>query len=331
MVGSHLIYDLTRSGKKVRALSHRPESKQRVQRLFSHYHNNPEELLSLIEWVECDLLDIYSLLDALEDVEEVYHCAALVSFHKKDRALMQQVNTEGTANLVNAALERNIRKFCHVSSIATLGRKEEQDWINEEAFWKSSPKNSAYAVSKYGAEREVWRAAEEGLPVVIVNPSLVIGPGNWDQSTCAMFAKAYAGIRFYTEGENGFVDVRDVTKLMIRLMDSDITQQRFILNGENAPFRRFFDVMHEALGQKKPSIKAGPVLSKLAWMLDSIRSSLSGTGPLITRESARSAHRVSRFSNAKILNAFPDHSFISMEQSVLDTCKIFLKEKGNRG
>jgi dihydroflavonol-4-reductase len=327
LVGTHLLYDLCRSGKSVRALKRSSSNIENVRKVFSYYSTDPDELLSRIEWKDADLLDIYSVLEVMENVSEVYHCAAVVSFEKQKQAEMLKTNIEGTANLVNAALEKGIRKFCHVSSIASLGRAENGGLTTEETFWKSSPENSVYSISKYGAEREVWRAAEEGLNIIIVNPSLIIGPGNWEQSSSNMFSKGYKGLKYYSSGINGFVDVRDVSSLMIRLMESSVTNQRFLLNAENASFRTFFDLIHQGFNKKLPFIKAGKFLSGMAWRGELLRSFISGSAPLITRETARSAHRVSRFSNEKIRNTFPDHSFISLERSVKDTCELFLKDK----
>jgi dihydroflavonol-4-reductase len=326
LVGTHLLYDLTRSGQKVRVLNRAGSNVRNLEKVFSYYTSDPASLLKNIEWFEADLLDIYSLMDAMEGVTEVYHCAAMVSFEKTHQEQMMKINVEGTANMVNAALEKGVRKFCHVSSIAALGRAEHGGITSEGTLWKSSPDHSNYAISKYGAEREVWRAAEEGLKVMIVNPALIIGGGNWVQSSSNMFSKGYKGISYYSSGGSGFVDARDVASLMIRLMKSDISNERFLLVSENVSFRQYCDIMHEAFGKKKPSVKAGRFLTGLAWRMDKIRSVLTGSAPLITKETAASANRTSRFSNEKILNAFPDHKFIPVEQSVKDTCRLFLND-----
>jgi nucleoside-diphosphate-sugar epimerase len=252
----------------------------------------------------------------------------MVSFESRHQNEMMRTNIEGTANMVNAALETGIKKFCHVSSIASLGRDEHTNLTTEETTWKSSPDNSNYAISKYGAEREVWRASEEGLNVIIVNPSLIIGPGNWEQSSSNIFSKSFKGIKFYSSGENGFVDVRDVSALMIRLMDKEIFNQRFLLNAENKTFRSFFESIHSGFNKPLPTIKAGKYLSNFAWKAEKIRSILTGSTPLITKETARSAHRISRFSNEKIKRTFPEYEFISLQKSVADTCRLFLKDRG---
>ena len=331
LVGTHLLFDLCKSGKKVRALKRANSDVTNVEKVFSYYVNNANELLKNIEWVDADLLDVYSLMDAMDGVTQVFHCAAMVSFEKKNETEMMRVNIEGTANMVNAALEKGIKKFCHVSSIAAVGRAEHSALSNEETFWKSSPDHSNYSISKYAAEREVWRASEEGLDVVIVNPSLIIGAGNWEQSSATMFNKGYKGLKYFTNGANAFIDVRDVTALMIVLMKSEIRNQRFILSCENITYKYFFDLMHQEFGKPKSSIKVGKLLTGLAWRVEKIKCLLIGTIPLITKEAAHSAHRISNFSNEKIKKHFPDHQFISIEQAVKDTCKIFLREVSGKG
>jgi nucleoside-diphosphate-sugar epimerase len=328
LVGSHLLYDLCKEGNKVRVLKRASSNIANLKKVFGYYTSEPDSLLKNIEWVDADLLDVYSLIDAMEGITHVYHCAAMVSFETSHQDEMMRTNIEGTANMVNAAMERGVKKFCHVSSIATLGRAENGALTTEETFWKSSPENSNYSISKYGAEREAWRASEEGLNVIIVNPSLIIGPGNWEQSSSNMFSKGYKGIRFYSSGCNGFVDVRDVSSLMINLMQSDIKNERFLITSENASFRHFFDLIHKGFNKSLPNIKAGKFLSSFAWRAEKIRSVLTGAPPLITQETARSAHRISCFSNEKILKAFPGYKFIRLEKSISDTCRLFLKDLG---
>jgi len=327
LVGTHLLFDLCKSGKKVRALKRSTSNTSQVKKVFSYYTNQADDLIKNIDWVDADLLDVYSLMEVMEGVSEVYHCAAMVSFEPKHEYEMMRTNIEGTENMVNAAIEKNIKKFIHVSSIATIGRTKNDELCTEEMFWKSSPENSNYAISKYAAEREVWRAAEEGLKVVIVNPSVIIGPGNWQQSSSNMFSKAYNGIKFYTNGWNGFVDVRDVTALMTKLMDSEIINERYILNSENVAFRNFFDSIHEAFNRPKSSIKAGKLLSGFAWREEKLRHLITGASPLITKETARSAHRRSFFSNNKILSVFPDYKFILVEEAIKETAALFIKDR----
>ena len=327
LVGSHLLYELASKGNKIRVITRKQSNVENLKKVFAYYSASPQNLIDKIEFVQADLLDVYSLMQAMEGVVEVYHCAAMVSFNPKDEEEMMRINVEGTANMVNAALEKKVQKFCHVSSIASIGKPENVNEYDETMFWKNSPDNSNYSISKYGAEREVWRAAEEGLNVTIVNPSLIIGAGNWTQSSSNMFTKAYKGIKFYTDGTNGFVDVRDVVSLMIKLMENNVFGERFLINAENKSYKYFFDLIHEQFGKAKPSIKANKFLSSFAWRMEKLRHLITGSNPLITKETARSANRKSAYSNKKILNQFPDYKFISVEQSIKDTCGLFLRDK----
>ncbi|MGB3947727.1 MAG: NAD-dependent epimerase/dehydratase family protein [Bacteroidia bacterium] len=326
LVGSHLLFELCKSGNKIKVLKRSSSNITNVRKVFAYYSAEPDTLLNNITWVDADLLDVYSLIDAMEEVTQIYHCAAMVSFDSKDEEKIMQINVEGTANIVNAALTKGIKKICHVSSIATIGRSEHLSLLNEELFWKYSPSQSNYSISKYGAERELWRASEEGLDVVIVNPSLIIGPGNWTQSSSNLFEKGYNGMRYYTEGSNGYIDVRDVAILMIRLMNSEIKNERFILNSENIAYRTFFDMLHKQFGKPLSSVKIGKLISAIAWRVEKVKSFFLNSRPLITRETAISAHSKSSFSNEKIKKVFPDFNFISIEQSVKDTCALYLND-----
>ncbi|MCU0370166.1 MAG: NAD-dependent epimerase/dehydratase family protein, partial [Bacteroidales bacterium] len=226
LVGSHLTFELVRSGQPVRALKRPSSDMGMLEKVFRLYSDNPENLLSTIEWVEGDILDIFSLEEAMEGADTAYHCAALVSFLPKDRKKLIKINTEGTANVVNAALEKKLRKLCHVSSIAALGRPENlTDVIDEDLVWKTSRNNSVYAVSKYGAEREVWRGTAEGLDAVIVNPSIILGVAGNSQGSSRLFNTVWQGLKVYPPGKNGFVDVRDVARAMILLMNGDFRNE----------------------------------------------------------------------------------------------------------
>ena len=217
-LGAHLIYHLLSKGKHVRALKRETANLLLFNRIFSFYQSSPQLLPGKLEWVDGELSNV-GLLDELisDNITEIYHAAAKVSFQPQDKTEMIRTNITGTANLVNAALNKNIRKLCHVSSIAAIGRGENQKPIDENTLWKASRRNSTYAISKYGAEREVWRGMEEGLPAVIINPSVILGPGEIKSGTGKMISVVLKGLKFYSRGCNGFVDVRDVVKIMQQL------------------------------------------------------------------------------------------------------------------
>jgi dihydroflavonol-4-reductase len=323
LTGSHLTLELVRSGRQVRALKRPGSSLEMIKKVFSLYSENPDDLFKKIEWVEGDLLDVYSLEDAMDGVEEVYHCAALVSFLPQDKKKLMKINTEGTANVVNAALEKKIRRLCHVSSIAALGRPEEQnDIIDENLVWKTSRHNSMYAVSKYGAEREAWRGTAEGLDVVIVNPSIILGVAGPGMGSSRLFNTVYNGLKVYPPGKNGFVDVRDVARAMIMLMDSDIRNERFILNAANLEYKELFTLMAESFGKPSPKIRVNPMLSGLAWRLEKIRSVFTGVKPLITQETANTAVQQFEYSGEKIKSRL-GFEYTPIEETVRHFCQIF--------
>jgi nucleoside-diphosphate-sugar epimerase len=323
LLGSRLIYDLVTQGRKVRALKRSTSDLSLLKKYFSV---NPG-LFDQIEWRDGNVLDVYSLLEAMEGVEQVYHCAGYVSLNPADRKKMMKVNIDGTANVVNMSLEAEVQKLCYVSSIAALGRSVTNTIINEETKWETSGNNSVYAESKYYAEREVWRGIAEGLNAVIVNPSVIIGPaGNWKRSSASVFAVAWRGLRFYTEGVNGFVDVRDVSAAMMKLMEGDNKNQNYIVSSENFSYKDLFSEITRCFGLPEPSVKATIWMGELVWRLETLRSRLTGSRPLITRDSVRTAREKYFYSNDKIRTTL-GINFIPIRQSIRDVCDVFLKEK----
>lgn len=327
LVGSHLILELAKAGKNIVALKRPGSAISILHSLCSWYHLDTEKLLENIRWVEGDLLDPVSIEDALEDVAEVYHCAALVSFNPKDRAAIIQANVEGTANLVNACLEKKIEKFCHVSSVAAFGQAVDGQAVDEGSPRTSESGHSAYSTSKYYSELEVWRGMTEGLNVVIVNPSIILGPGiNWSKGSLRMFSEVSKGMKFYTTGGSGFVDVRDVVSVMIELMNKGIFNQRFCLNAENLSYREVFSEIALALNRKAPPIEAKPWMLQLTRHFENIKSKISQSEPRVTKESARSAFNRTIYSNQKIVEIL-EHGFIPVKESIRHTGEVFLSFK----
>ena len=260
-----------------------------------------------IQWIEGDVLDISSLEKAIEDVEYVVHTAAVVSFVPRDRKMMYKVNMEGTANVVNVCLKYEIKKLCHVSSIAALGRPDSRKIIggrdlviDEEQRWEESPENSEYAKSKHLAELEVWRGMAEGLNAVIVNPTLILGEGDWSKSSTQIFRYVYQEKPFYTEGIANYVDVQDVARAVATLLFSDVSGERFLLNAGSISYQSLFNSIADAMGKKRPSFKVGPGLAAIIWRIEAVRTWLMGTKPLITKETAQSSARRFRYDNGKI-------------------------------
>lgn len=321
-IGSHLLYHLVSAGKKVRAIKRDTSSLAQLQKTFAYYSTSPEKLLDKIEWIEGDVLDISSLLKAFAGIQQLYHTAAVVSFHGTDKQQLIQTNIKGTANVVNAALEMKVGKLCHVSSIGALGRAASNGIVDENCQW-SSKKSSVYSTSKHEAEREVWRGIAEGLNAVIVNPSIVLGPGNWNAGSPQVFQTMWKGLKFYTGGSNGFVDVNDVAKAMIILMEGKFQGECYILNSENITYQNFFGWMADAMKLPKPKYKAGPFLSGLSWRVLKLLTFFTGKRSSITKETAETANQQYRYSNQKFVAA-TGIEFIPVKQSIEQTVKFFL-------
>ena len=311
-VGSYLLRLLIKNAYSVRALKRADSPMDLVQDLND----------SQVEWVEADVTDLAALETAFAGITEVVHCAAMVSFHPKDYRRMRQVNVNGTANMVNLALDFGVKKFIHVSSIASLGRLKERPNLDENSKWAQSKGNSEYAISKYLSEQEVWRGHAEGLPIAIVNPSVILGSGIWDVGTGRMFQQVHGGLKFWTIGHIGVVDVRDVVKFMLLLMESDISGERYILNAQNISFRDLFFMVADALEKKRPFIKVTPLLAELAWRVEWLKEKLLGAEPVVTKESARASVSSFYYDNAKSLQ-LPGFSYRPLEETVRETAAQF--------
>jgi nucleoside-diphosphate-sugar epimerase len=322
LVGSHLLYDLLQKGYHVKALK-RPQSNiLQVQKIFGLYTGDADSLFRQIEWVDGELLDFKSMSEAIDGCIQVYHTAAIVSFNNADKAEMMRINVGGTANIVNVCMDKNI-PLCHVSSIAALGRNEPGGVITENDLWQTGKGRSAYAYSKHKAEMEVWRGIAEGLPAVIVNPAVILGPGDRTKGSSKFFSQVYRGLRFHTPGVTSFVDVRDVSRCMILLTEQERFGERFILTAGDLSYRELFNRIADGFNVKRPTIAAQPWMLNMACRFSWLVGKLTGKSPSLTKETVHSAFQQIRFSNEKIKKAF-GYEFISLEKSIEDCCKCFL-------
>jgi len=288
LVGSHLIYKLIISGQYPIVLKRSTSDVSKIKKTFSYYTDTADTVFNKIKWIEGDILDYTSLLDAMGGVDEVYHTAASVSFQSSDKESLIATNIQGTANVVNAALEKKVSKLLHVSTIGALGRADSNGIVTENTHWNSK-KSSVYSTSKYHAEMEVWRGIAEGLNALIINPSIILGPSDWNTGSSKLFSTMYNGLKYYSVGSNGFVDVEDVAKIMILLMNSTITNERFIVNSDNISYQQFFTWMADALKVPPPRYRAGVLLSGVVWRLLWVKGLLTGKQSSITRETAETA------------------------------------------
>ena len=306
-LGSVLIQQLTERGEKLRALKR--EHSVIPPLLATH----PQ-----IEWFIADINDLASLDNAFEGITQVYHCAALVSFDPKDKAQLLKVNIEGTSNIANLCVHYGAR-LLHVSSVAALGEPKKGMQITEDDYWEYDSTVHSYAISKYEGEMEVWRAIAEGLDAVIVNPSVIIGSAAGFQGSGAIFKLIRDGLSWYTEGATGIVDVEDVAKAMILLMQSGITEERFTISAENYYYQQFFSEIAAGFGVKAPSRAAKPWMLGIAWRAAKLASLFTGKAAALTSDAARSSLNVSLYSNDKIIKS-TGITFKPLHQSIREVC-----------
>lgn len=324
LVGSHLLYQLTLKNQSIRAIYRTKQSLDSVKKVFSYFTDNVAIQFSKIEWIKADITDIPSLDIAFKDVLVVYHAAALVSFKEKEYRKMRQVNIDGTANIVNFCVTNKVKKLCFVSSIAAVGDSINNNIITEENDWSVETSNSGYAITKHGAEMEVWRASQEGVDVVIVNPGVILGAGFWNINAGKIFSKIAKGFKFYTEGVTGFIGVTDVVRVMIALTESSVKNERFILISENISFKDVFICIAKEFGRKPPTIRVSKNLSSVLRKLDALISFITRKERLITKETEQSMHGKTYYSSEKIYKTI-SFRFTSVEKVIKKVCENYKK------
>ena len=327
LVGSHLLFKLVSKGEQVRAIYRRQHKLESVKHVFSYYSDQSEALFNTIEWIEANINDIPALETVFVGVNHVYHCAAFVSFEPDKFEALRKINIEGTANIVNLSIAHKVKKLCYVSSIAALGVQENSDtFITEQTPWNPEKDNSVYAITKYGAELEVWRGTQEGLGAIIVNPGVILGSGYWHGgSSGALFRQAYKGSKYYTEGVTGFVDIWDVINPMMALMESDILNENYILVSENLSFKAFQELMAKALCVQPPKKKIRKFILSLGWRLDWLNHKLFGKRRRLSKQSANSLLSVCKYDNSKIIKEL-DYTFKPINTSIQEVGQFFLKD-----
>jgi nucleoside-diphosphate-sugar epimerase len=302
LVGAHLLLHLAESEAIVRAMYREPMTIARTKSLFRLHQK--EELFFKVDWVQADILDVPSLERAFKNITHVYHCAGFISFDPKDENQLRKINIEGTANIVNFCIAKNVQKLCHVSSIAALGNlAQNETTVTEETEWNPEILHSDYAISKFGGEMEVWRGQQEGLNVVIVNPGVILGPTLFESGSGALFSTIKKGIPFYTNGSTGYVSVDDVVKVMVQLMVSDISCERFIVISENKTYKEIIETVAQKLKVKPPKTAAKAGLLSLFWRLDWALAAFFQTKRRLSKHGAISLQNADLISNTKIKNA----------------------------
>jgi len=327
LVGSHLLYELTSSGFKVKALKRSTSDLSNLKKTFKIYNSNYKELLNKIEWIDGDVSNTESLREACKGVKTIYHCAAIVSFNPEDKEKIHNINIEGTSNIVNLCIENSIR-LCFVSSIATLGNFTSSP-INENSHFNKNTPHSEYSYSKFLSEEIIWKGVDRGLNTVIVNPSIILGFGHWNTGSSKLITTVANGLAFYTKGMTGYIDVRDLCRAMHLLADSDIKSERFIINGGNFTYQELFSQIAKGLNLDAPKYYASPLLTGIGWRIAKLKTKLSGKKASLTKETARSSHNISKYDGSKITNFIKNFSYTPFEQTIMDICKAYKVQEFN--
>jgi len=327
LVGSHLLLELVKSGNKVRAIHRKDSNLQAVKKVFSYYipADEIDFLFSKIEWKEADLNDIQALTEAFTGITNVYHCAALISFDTSDEKALRKINIEGTANIVNLCVAFNIEKLCYISSIATMDISLGEKFVTENFTWNQEKYHNEYAISKHGAEIEVWRGTQEGVPAIILNPGVILGPGFWNTGSSQLFKKIDKGLNYHFPKTTGFVGVRDLVNAAITVMGSNIQNEQYIMVAENLSFTEVLGLVAGSIQKPSPKKPLKPWMVYIGWIYQSFANSLFGTKKLITREDYKSLFKHSFYSSAKLKSDF-SFKYTPIKEVILETGKIFRKE-----
>ena len=332
-IGSYLLYYLLQNNPEIKALK-RPETNLKHTRFIFKYLSGFEPMpdsetwekaFERISWVDGDIADYDSFVEALDGIETVYHVAAMVTYSRKKRNQVFETNVTGTANIVNACLEKGAKKLAYVSSVAALARKAGEK-VNESFIDDDLQFTNAYSESKYRAEMEVWRGMAEGLEVIIINPGIVLGWGNFENGSPEMFKTVYDGLKFYPTGSNAFVDVRDVAKALILLAGNEqALNKRFIASGTVCTYKKIFDLMADGLGVPPPKIKVKSGLVTLVWLLAELKGFMTGTEPFLTRDMALTSSKNYDFDSSR-LKELLHFKFMPIEKTIMETCRVYREQ-----
>jgi len=325
LVGAHLLYSLINNGEKVRAIHRKSSDLEAVKNVFSFYTNEPETLFTKIEWMVADITDVPSLIPAFNDVEYVYHCAAYISFNPRHFPVLKKVNVEGTANIVNFSLSEKVKKLCYISSIATLGNTANGGLITEETEFNPEDDNSVYSITKHEAEMEVWRGTQEGLDAVIVHPGVILGEGIWSSASGGILRTVSKGVKYYTTGGVGIVDVQDVANVMILLLNSPIKNKHYILVSENISYREFLTKIAISLNKKAPSKPIKKWVMLVFTYIDWFANKLFKTKRKLLKATVRTLYKTRTYDGSKIETEI-DFNYIPYQKTIERVSRNYLRD-----
>ncbi|WP_460220706.1 NAD-dependent epimerase/dehydratase family protein [Psychroserpens sp. MEBiC05023] len=327
LVGSHLLFKLVSNSIPVRAIFRRTHKLESVKKVFGYYTNDIEPFFNKIDWVEANINDIPALELAFKDITHVYHCAAFISFEPDKYHELRKTNIKGTANIVNLCISNHIKKLCYVSSIAAIGNEPNSNTlITENTEWNSELDNSVYAITKYGAELEVWRGTQEGVDAIIVNPGIILGPGFWKGGgSGSLFRQIHKGLKYHPQGSSAYVDIWDVVHSMIQLMDSSFRNERYIVISENISFKDFQHKVAKALSVKPSYKEANSFLLGLVWRLDWLNHKFFRRRRKLSRQLAKSINDKALYDNSKLKRDL-NFEFKPIDDSINQVVTFYLED-----
>jgi nucleoside-diphosphate-sugar epimerase len=325
LVGGNLLWQLLQENNRVAAIRRTSSNLKPLRTIFSFYCSNPDDYLDRIDWKIADVLDPDSIQIAMKNCTIVYHCAAVVSLAGSADTLIN-TNVAGTRNVVQAAIDNHIQKLCFVSSIAACGNSTEGEPIHENCAWNDTAYRSPYSRSKYYSEQEVWKGIDRGLNAIIVNPGVILGVSGTSNGSSQLFAQVRKGLPFYTNGGTGYIDVKDVVKIMIQLVQSEIMNERFVLVSENCSNREILNRMADGFRKRRPVIGIGKKLFGTLGFVAEVLGKLFHFNPKIDRSIARTATKREYYSSEKIVTAI-GFRFKPIEQCIREICEFELKQK----
>ena len=320
LVGGNLMWYLLQENERISAIRRSSSNLQPLHTIFSFYTSTPDAFLSRIDWITADMCDEASIQNALRNITSIYHCAAVVSLGN-DSDILMDTNVRGTRNIVRAAMQAGVESFCFVSSIAACGKAQRKEQIDEDTPWNENENRSAYSLSKYYSEQEVWKGIEAGLHAVIVNPGVILGVSGSKTGSSQLFAQVQKGLMFYTNGGSGYVDVQDVVRAMMELMKHKLYGERFVLLSENCSNKQVLSWMADGFGKRRPFIGIGKSTLWMVGVVSEVLGRVFRFNPLIDRSTARSATNRSYYSSRKIQTAL-GFRFTPVKESILDICRF---------
>ena len=300
MLGAHLLLACARNKLPVRALYRSATRLQEVSDFFEYHFPDDPSHFKQIEWHQSDLNDWSQLEQAFEGINQIYHCAAKVSFASYHTQKLIKTNIEGTANVVNLALKYKVKKMVYVSSIAALGVEPMIKKVDENHSWNSNLPHTPYAYSKYGAELEVWRGSQEGLEVLVVNPGIILGEYFWNRSSGTLISRIAKGMNFYPTGNAGIVSLNDVVQCMMLLMNSTLKNERYILVSENISYQKLMKKIASQLGVKPPRFPLTKTLLYSLYILNKVTYAIGLKKSFLNRATLESLCSTQIYEGSKI-------------------------------